>query len=112
MSTFVVGSSGGARTIQSGSAPTPKKFKSDSAIRNDPFGRALSLYQLPPIGEISPDEFETLAVDRLRCTWIEILGASIPIYRSAQCYLSLYLLLSDSYLFLTCSFEKFGTSYD
>lgn len=70
MSSFVLGRASGATKVQSGAAPTPKKIKVDSSLKHDPFGRSLSLYQLPPIGEVTPDEFETLAVERLRCTSI------------------------------------------
>lgn len=75
MSSFKVGSKTGVKTVQSGSAPIAKKIKVDDSLRHDPFGRTLSLYQLPPIGEVTPDEFETLAVERLRCTSISIFNA-------------------------------------
>ena len=75
MSSFTVGTKSGAKTVQSGSAPIAKKVKVNESIKHDPFGRSLSLYQLPPIGEVTPDEFETLAVERLRCTTIHFLNA-------------------------------------
>lgn len=64
---MTVGGKHQAKTIQTGAVSSAKKAKGPTTIHNDPYSRALSLYQLPPTGEVTPEEFETLALDRIKC---------------------------------------------
>ena len=67
-----VGTSHGTYTVQSGATSAPKKSKGPNAEPSSPYDSNLSLYTVPPTGNVTPDEFELLAQDRLICTSIKL----------------------------------------
>jgi DNA primase large subunit len=67
-----VGTSHGTYTVQSGATSAPKKSKGPNAEPSSPYDSNLSLYTVPPTGNVTPDEFELLAQDRLIfLKWLE-----------------------------------------
>lgn len=68
---WVVGSKSGTKTLQTGALPDQKRRKAAISDENDPFRIELGIYQLPPTGDVSPDEFESFAQERLRCTYLK-----------------------------------------
>lgn len=63
-----LGTRSGIRTVQTGSVSAAKRAKGSAVPLSGPYERILSLYPLAPTGEVTPDEFETFAQERLICT--------------------------------------------
>lgn len=66
-----IGGIGGVVRVQSGVIPDAKRQKGGVPSNRGPYDVALTLYTLPPVGDVSPDEFESFAQDRLVCTYFK-----------------------------------------
>lgn len=58
----------GPVSIQQADANLYKRKGTLSVPPFDPYARRLSMYPNPPVGEVGTDEFETLALERLKST--------------------------------------------